>query len=704
MVSQEDENYIRAALTDEADRLAYFYGQEYKNFMRNILGRVSMLSRGLSSGMLTWGDTWDLFLGNIKSILFGPWIWGTLLIILHWMMLTNWVTPLIGGSQLYLYMMPLLLGFITFFMNFQTSTDPMDWATHFISGTMIGFTTILFLTAIWTPADMATFNFFSSSEGHWYNSWFFFFTIWGFLAMFIGVFQFYRSGGFIVAFQLCAMIMIFSYLALGPYNGYYNIVLGEVKQPLTMGLRTVSGTFSNVWMLATNPTKWVEEMSRDNVVPEVPVSIPMALEIVSISARPDPVPACEQFTVDFITKNEGDTTVGDITIGASCSKYCNAGDLGDALKGIVCGVTPGYDCRSRLVPGDGDIFTFNPVGTQVLQGREAEFHPIYFNLNVSYSHATNSSLKLTVMDKDKIQESLIKGETLFHPVTAVGKPTPAKLSLNVGPQPLKANKTSEMNARLLVSVLNGRDDGDIKLYDGDKIRIRLDSNLAVFSAIPPHEYICEPHDYVSCAYVSDNVFECTVKDDHTIKSYDVKSIFYLLCDMNIMPLGDKDVLTGLITAELPKYTFVLRKRITVQETAPLGIIDPNDMECVLTSTTTTILGGGGSSSSTTTTTTTTTTSIRGDETDEEMSDYCRAECEKEYYNSVTGNGPSGDCTLSLQRMGDGCDTFLDNEYDNAPESLRGSISYTGMSWPPGCVLSTLYYCWDDICKACAICT
>ena len=172
---EEKKDLIKQSLNAEARRIAYWYGSIYKNTALKKLSWVAERAMNLSSGMQTWGDVWGLFWDNIKTIIFGPWVWGTLLIILQWFMISAWVSPIIPGTQFYLYMMPFLLGLFTFMMNIESSRQPMDWITHIISGALIGFTTILLLIAIWTPQDLATFNFAGSSEGLWYNSWIFFF-------------------------------------------------------------------------------------------------------------------------------------------------------------------------------------------------------------------------------------------------------------------------------------------------------------------------------------------------------------------------------------------------------------------------------------------------------------------------------------------------------------------------------------------------
>ncbi|MCX6818387.1 MAG: hypothetical protein NT129_00105 [Candidatus Aenigmarchaeota archaeon] len=584
---EEKKDIITTYLNNEANRLAYFYGKQYRGKISRYAGWVGMTAGNLASGMQTWGDVWGLFWDNIKTIIFGPWVWGSLLIFLQFLMISAWVSPIIPGTQFYLYMMPFLLGLFTFMMNIESSKQPMDWITHIVSGTLIGFTTILLLIAIWTPQDLATFNFAGSSDGLWYNSWIFFFFIWFIIAFFVGVFQFYRSGGFIIVFQMAIIITIFAYLALGPYSGYYNYVLGEVKPPFVMAFRTVGSAFENIWMLATNPTKWYEQQQRVNIVPETPISEPLALEVKSIAPRTRSVPVCEEFAVDVIIRNEGDMDVNNVNATAECNNWCK---LPDPNKNYLTAED------SIFKPREGTAFTVSNIKGMALKGREAEYHNAKVTVKISYTSGTNSSLKMTAMNENEIDYIISQGKEPYKPVIAVGKTTPARLSLNVGPQPLKAGD----NATLLVSVSNGRSDGNIILEKGTNIRIRVDRNLSEIDT----GSCGRKGKIVKCTYESStpNIINCITQNTYEIKSYNFDSIFYFMCDMTVKYV--ESVKTGLITAELPNYTFTVKRSVDVALTAPLGILENEDLplECVQ----------GGSTTSGTTSGGTTTTAPGGE--------------------------------------------------------------------------------------------
>jgi len=561
---------LKNYLKNEAKRLAFYYGRQYNNWILRGIGWAGMTTRDLGAGMQTWGDVWGLFWDNIKTIIFGPWIWGSLLIFLQFFMISAWVNPIIPGTQFYLYMMPFLLGLFTFMMNIESSRQPMDWITHIISGTLVGFTTILLLVAIWTPQDLATFNFAGSSEGLWYNSWIFFFFIWFIIAFFVGVFQFYRSGGFIIVFQMAIIITIFAYLALGPYSGYYNYVLGEVKPPFVMAFRTVGNAFENIWMLATNPTKWYEQQQRVNIVPETPISEPLALEVKSISSRVKSVPVCEEFAVDVIVRNEGNMDVNNVNANASCNNWCK---IIDPKENYLT------DEDYIFKPREGTAFTVSKIKGMALEGREAEYHSAKATVKISYTSGTNSSLKLTVIDKAELDARISSGEEPYKPVVAVGKTTPARLSINVGPQPIEDTyNTDENPATLLVSVSNGRSDGNIILKKGAIIRIRVDRNLAEIDT----GSCGRGGKTMNCTYESStsNIINCETQNEYEIKSYDFDSIFYFMCDMTVKDV--ENVKTGLITAELPNYTFTVSRSVNVALTAPLGILENEELpsDCV----------------------------------------------------------------------------------------------------------------------------
>lgn len=539
----------RNYLIDEADMLAYFYGKQYSNFLGRQLGRLGILTRGVAMGTLTWGDVWGLFWDNIKTLIFGPWLWGMGLAALQWFFVAAYIQPIAPSP--YYFVLPIVTGFFVFIMNIEASKYPWDWLTHFVAGVIIGFSTTIFLIAIWTPQDLAEFT--------GIGSWLFFWFIWAFLALFVGVFQFYHSGGFITVFQLSIIIMLFGYVALGPYSGYYQMVLDQVKEPLKLAWRAVYNAFTDVWLLATNPTEWYARQQVVNVRPEKPMSYPKALEVTSLDAIPDAVPGGEEFSIVAIIKNEGKSKIENVRIGYDCGdekrNYVNCDKVKDNIEPSI------YKEGNSLEPGETDRITLSGFLTVPREGREAESRRAKIKMKFYYSYSTNASLLVEVVGKDEIKRRQYEEREVYHNVLAVDKGTTARLSLNVGPQPIHAMS----KAKVLISVSNTRDDGNIILEKGKKIIIKMDGILGTLEE-------CHGR-YVGCNETGDNVIECTIEpvgdDKIVIKPYEFNSILPIFCDFTA---SDVEVSTGLIRAELPDYTFVVEKEKSVTLTPPLGII------------------------------------------------------------------------------------------------------------------------------------
>jgi hypothetical protein len=166
----------------------------------------------------------------------------------------------------------------------------------------------------------------------------------------------------------------------------------------------------------------------------------------------------------------------------------------------------------------------------------------------------------------------MEGKDVFHNVLAVEKVTPARLSLNVGPQPLRAGTK---NALLLISISNVRDDGEIKLNPGDTIKISMPNSIG-------SNLKCG--DQIAIESGNNLVLDYQVPSEITIKAHDFSSIFAILCSF-VVADTQQPTITGLITAELgseanPGYEFIAEKEKDVPITQPLGILyDPFDRVC-----------------------------------------------------------------------------------------------------------------------------
>ncbi len=531
-------------LTAEADILATYYERMYWNFITKWIGGIGLVARGMAMGAMTWGDAMGLLWDNLKTLIFGPWLWGIALAVIQWFFVMAYIQP-IAPSPFY-FILPLGTGFFVFIMNVQASKQPWDWLTHFSAGLIVGFSAIIFLIAIWTPEDLAEFTGISS--------WLIFWVVWAILALFVGVFQLYHAGGFMTVFQISIIVLLFGYIALGPYNAYYRTVLDQVKEPFNLAWRAVANAFNDVWLLTTNPTEWYARQQVVNVKSEKPISYPKALEVTRIDAVPDTVPSGENFNIIAIIRNEGKSDIENIAVGYNCPKrsYCNATDVT---------VKPSVNI-GKMEPGESSKITFS--GFLAEMGAIKRTSRGTVELEFNYTYSTNASLFVEVASKDEISRRQYEETNVWKNVLAVDAGATARLSLNVGPQPLDERSESET---LLVSVSNTREDGEIILERDKQIRIMMDETIG---------NLFECHgSQVDCRLPVNGTVICRIdpveSDEIVIKPYEFNTILPIFCSFATAS-GVEASRTGLIRAELPEYKFVVKKSKTVMVTTPLGII------------------------------------------------------------------------------------------------------------------------------------
>ena len=109
----------------------------------------------------------------------------------------------------------------------------------------------------------------------------------------------------------------------------------------------------------------------------------------------------------------------------------------------------------------------NVVSSVKVSCHEAEFRRAKVELNFNYTYSTNSSLLVELASETEIRRRQYEQGEVYHNVLSVDVGTTARLSLNVGPQPLDAGQEADV----LISVSNTREDGDIVLKEGDIINI-----------------------------------------------------------------------------------------------------------------------------------------------------------------------------------------------------------------------------------------
>ncbi|MBI4019639.1 MAG: hypothetical protein HY364_05330 [Candidatus Aenigmarchaeota archaeon] len=319
---------IKAAeemLHRERDILMFKYRARYRNKVMRGVANLRLFARNMAMGTMTWGDVWLTFWYNIRDFLFGPWIWGSLVVMLEWMLVGSYISQ-IAPSALY-FVAPIGMGGLTLLLNIEGSMSrPWDWLTHFVSGMLIGFSAVIMAVAVITPEDMAGWD-----NREWFQFWF----IWGGATMFIGIFSFYNTGGFLFVFQLSVLIMLFGWFALGPYRGVYAEIVDQIRAPILFVYNSFRDAFTDVWLLATNPQEYFARQQLKNVRAAQGVSLPDGVEIERIDLQP-PNPALSEkggvkqsFSASLEIRNKGKADARNVVAWVECDAFCTTATIGN---------------------------------------------------------------------------------------------------------------------------------------------------------------------------------------------------------------------------------------------------------------------------------------------------------------------------------------------------------------------------------------
>jgi hypothetical protein len=462
--------------------------------------------------------------------------------------------------------------------------------------------------------------------------------------------------------QISVIILVWSYLAMGPYATIYEQAVGQLKGPLEIAWRSVKNAFTDIYLLATNPTEWYARQQVINARPEKPISFPKALEVGALDITPPSVPGGQPFVLNFVLKNEGDSAAEWIRVSMGCNQWCkvppspdlltrrfslcreirsplgdhfycaeNCGgdmtesgspmliddcvksciDQGKTTKEIIWSQsgtgnpwksTVSNKCVTKdrqafekiywpqspqdtpvLEKGESEIVTIEPFSTFQFQGGKAETKIAKLSVNVSFDYSTASQLLVSILGKEEEKRLVRENRLDFKPVVATAKVSPAKLSINVGPQPLKAGT----EATLLISVSNDRDKSSILLYDGTEIVITvptdIGNNLHCLGSTPGSSLIDADGNVVTDprqAFAERLVYEVQAPKGYLeILPYEFNSIYTFICKFDTKA-GVDTVKTGIITANLTTYTFVHTLTKDIPVTAPLGVLfDPYESYC-----------------------------------------------------------------------------------------------------------------------------
>ncbi|MBI2232417.1 MAG: transglycosylase SLT domain-containing protein [Candidatus Aenigmarchaeota archaeon] len=572
----EAQEYIKAELKGEAAAFAEQYARTGRARLRGIAGAMTRLSMKSS----TLRNIWYQMLYNIWDFIWGPMILG---LIMTFVVMAGFISFFIIptyalNASLFLYIIPLAGAAINWVMNFESNKYALDHLDSMVSGALIAQGITIFLFALIGQPGL-------------YLDTFYYYMLFAFLFIFFGIFQFYQTGGFPIVLKMSVIVLIFGWVALGPYKAMYEGAINQVRTPVLVAWRAGTNAVSDISLLVTNPTAWYAKQQTTNVRPERPMAIPRALEITSINLLPQAVPQGAEFAMFLVVKNDGDLPARNIKIAdendienVKCNSYC---EFTDGKKAQITSLDK-RNGEAYLMPGEAGRIEIRGLRAKYEKDRQAESRLGVVYINLSYEYSTNSSLLVSVMSKNEFQRRFAEKEDVFRQVVAVGKVSPAQLSLNVGPQPLESGK----RALLLVSVSNARDDGRIflrQLKDVIIIRMQkvigrgLDCGAGGIKLQNPGKIPMPNQINVDFDPSREEALVYVMQNNQEIRQYALSSIFSVLCSFQPVPdssLAATGVQTGLITAELPTYEFRIIKEQSVPITGFIGIAaNPSDTKC-----------------------------------------------------------------------------------------------------------------------------
>jgi len=365
----------------------------------------------------------------------------------------------------------------------------------------------------------------------------------------IGVFQVYPTAGLHGLNVIAIIIMIFGYLALGPYSAMVIQTVDQVTAPFKAAQLAASNAASDIWLLITNPTQYYAQQQLKAARAERPTQFPLAVELSRLDVVPEgTVPGESEFAVFVLAENQGDLEAKDVKLTAECA--ASTPPTVGKCKNVPNKQYSTSPTKLRRGEAVREDFTFQAVGrTEPERQAETVFNKV--NITLSYTLSTSSSLQVEIAtDAEITKRQRDKIGKVFYPQVAVAKVGPAQIGINVGPQPIKAGKES---AILLLSLSNTRPDGSIVL-SGSKLTIKL-------SEVVGNNLKCTSSGAaVDAAMCTGSDKECTLTINYRIRPYEYRDVLPILCSFDAS-LENKvvDAKTGLVTAVLDKYSFTTSK-------------------------------------------------------------------------------------------------------------------------------------------------
>jgi len=345
----------------------------------------------------------------------------------------------------------------------------------------------------------------------------------------------YLAGGPTVIYVFTIFVLMFGYAMAGPYSGYMKQVLWGMAEPISIGVKSLESASHDLWLLMTNPQEYMREQQMRQVRTETPTAYPRGAEFVSINLLPDYVPSNRSFYVQVRVENKGPVDLKHLSLVATPRDRCYGNEFNFS--------------KESLRVGEQLVYEFGPfiaaAGKQQDIGRRSEVE-----LTLHYCHEANSNLLVTVMSESEVWRRISNREMSFRLEVATAKATPAMIAMSVGEQPLIAGR----EATLLVSVVNKRPDGRVKLVKGSTLNITLPSDL--LRIIDPRSP-CKPSTQakVNCSASGDTI-TCAWEEGETIEPSKYTSI---TCRLLTQPVEISK--SGSITATLNGYLFELHQKV-----------------------------------------------------------------------------------------------------------------------------------------------
>ncbi|MBI4014990.1 MAG: hypothetical protein HY365_03475 [Candidatus Aenigmarchaeota archaeon] len=618
-----------AALFDkDVEYLKGFYKSMERGKIVRGLAKFRMSIHNISMGAMTWGDVWLNFWYNIRDLIFGPWVWGTLLVVLQWLFVGNFIQIQVPNA-LY-FVAPIGIGALTLMFNIQGSGKPWDWLTHFVSGMLIGFSAIIMAVTVITPEDMGGWE-----SRQWFTFWF----IWGGATVFLGIFSFYQSGGFLFVFQLSILILLFGWLALGPYRAVYADIIDSIRAPIRFVWDSFRSAFEDVWLLASNPQEYFARQQLKNVRTVSSISLPDGVEISAIDIEPlNPALSTkgendsQSFTVSAEIRNKGIGDAKNVRVWVGCDSFCENesiikegyrnGFVDLAKDGIISiGMGVGKIADSTLVQAIRDIDLFwlaNPKedveataqdAVEIADGLITFFPNMINKINERFKNVQGHVEKYAELKKSDAQLASFPGLVSYeidpkskaYLITATATvyaeydyATSSSLSVQVASEDeykrvLRDGTLNPVVARgaktpaqislsvgrqplksggeyeLIVSIINTRSDGHVFLY-GDKSKSPTPIVIKLPASVG-NNLVCAKkiHATVTNDYEEISVIPNGYVD---IQPNKFSSLFAFSCTFTAAPATETK--TGLITARLDSYGFRAQKDVKVRYSPPTG--------------------------------------------------------------------------------------------------------------------------------------